>query len=119
MGNETKLKMLAENMRKAWDSQDMNAVAQLYAEDAIMVTLDGSYKGREAIMSDFFQAWLGQFPDTKINFEKVAIEEDVCLLYWTAEASKMTIPAGIGVLMVRDGLIKRQAEWFQMIPKEG
>jgi hypothetical protein len=108
-----------DSHREAIETVDLEKLAADYAENAVMVTLDGSYKGRDAIMSDFFQAWLSQFPDTKINFENVAIEEDVCLLYWTAEASKMTIPAGIGVFMVQDGLIKRQAEWFQMILKEG
>ena len=107
-----------DSHREAIETVNLEKLAADYAEDAFMVTLDGSFIGREAILSDFFQAWLSQFPDTKINYDKIAIEGDVCLLQWSADASKMTIPIGLGVFFVQDGLIKRQAEWFQMVPKE-
>ena len=104
---------------EAIETMNLDQLAADYAEDAFMVTLDGSFHGREAIITDFFMAWLGQFPDTKITFEKTAISDDVCLLLWSAEASKMTIPVGIGVFFVQNGMIVRQAEWFQMELKEG
>lgn len=103
--------------REAIETVDFEKLAADYAEDAVMVTLDGSFIGREAIMSGFFQQIAAQFPDIKINFEKVAIEGDVCLLNWTADASAMSMPAGVGVLFIKDGLIQRQAEWFEMVLK--
>jgi len=105
--------------RVAIETLDFEKLAADYAEDAVMVTLDGSFIGREAIMTGFFQTMMAQFPDAKINFDKIAIEGDVCLLQWSAEASAMTIPVGTGVLFIEDGLIRRQAEWFEMVLKDG
>ena len=105
--------------KEAIETLDFEKLAADYAEDAIFVTLDGSFKGREAIMTGFFQTIMAQFPDVKINFDKVAIEGDVCLLQWSAEASAMTVPVGTAVFIIENGLIQRQGEWFEMVLKEG
>ena len=89
-----------------------------YAEDAVLLTLDKSFIGREAILTEFFQAVLAQFPDTKISFEQITHEDDLWLLKWTAEASAMTVPVGLGIFVIEDGFIRRQVEWFEIVPKE-
>lgn len=105
--------------REAIEKLNFEQLAGDYAEDAVLVTIDGSFIGREAIMTGFFQAIMAQFPDMKINFEKVSYEDDVCLLQWSAESSAMTVPRGTAVFLIQDGLIRRQGEWFQMVLKEG
>ena len=104
--------------REAIETLNIDMLMADYAEDALFVTENGSFVGREAILTGFFQAMLAQFPDMKINFGKITIEEDLCLIQWTADASAVVIPAGIGVLHIVDGMIQRQVEWFQMVPKE-
>ena len=106
-----------DSHREAIENLDMEQLAGDYAEDACMVTLDGTFMGRESIMKDFFGSW-GQFPDMKIHFDKVVCEGEICLLQWSAEASNMTVPVGLGILFVEDGLIQRQVEWFQVATKE-
>jgi ketosteroid isomerase-like protein len=108
-----------ESHREAIETLNFDKLAGDYAEDAVFVTLDGSFVGREAIMTGFFQTVLAQYPDLKINFEKIAYEGDVCLLQWSGEASAATIPVGSAVFVIQDGLIRRQGEWFQLVPKEG
>jgi ketosteroid isomerase-like protein len=105
--------------REAIETVNIEKLMADYAEDALMVTQNGSFAGREAILSGFFQVFLAQFPDVKINFEEVTIEDDVCLIQWSADASAARMPVGIGVLFVKDGFIQRQVEWFQMEMKEG
>jgi len=90
-----------------------------YAEDAVLVTIDGSFVGRDTIMKDFYQTILSQFPDVKISFEKVNVEGNICLLQWSAEASTASFPRGVGMFLIQDGLIQRQGEWFEIIPKQG
>lgn len=107
-----------ESHREAIETLDFEKLAGDYAEDAILVTIDGSFNGREAILTGFFQPIMAQFPDMKITFEKVAYEDDVCLLQWSAEASAMTVPRGTAVFLIQDGLIRRQGEWFEMVLKE-
>jgi ketosteroid isomerase-like protein len=105
--------------REAIEDLDFEKLAADYAQDAVLVTLDGSFVGKEAILSGFFQPIMAQFPDVKITFEKTAFEHDVCLLQWSAEASAMSVPTGTAVFIIQDGLIQRQGEWFQMVLKEG
>ena len=104
--------------REAVENLDFEQLAGDYAEDAILVTIDGSFTGREAILAGFFQPIMAQFPDMKITFEKVAYEDDLCLLQWSAESSAMTCPRGTAVFLIQDGLIRRQGEWFEMVLKE-
>ncbi|HSG17224.1 MAG TPA: nuclear transport factor 2 family protein [Anaerolineae bacterium] len=105
--------------REAVETLDLEKLIGDYAEDAILVTLDGAYIGREEIMTGFFQTILAQFPDVKISFDKVAFEDNVCLLQWSAEASAAMFPVATTVFIIENGLIQRQGEWFQMVPKEG
>ena len=104
--------------QEAIETLDFEKLAADYAEDAVLVTLDGSFVGREAILTGFFQTIMAQFPDVKIKFEKTAFEGDMCLLQWSAEASAMTVPVGTAVFIIQDGLIRRQGEWFEIVPKE-
>lgn len=104
--------------REAIEALDIDKLMADYAEDALFVTQNGSFIGREAILSGFFQAILAQFPDMKITFDEITIEDDTCLIQWSAEASAVTVPVGLGVLFIQDGFIQRQVEWFQMVPKE-
>ncbi len=103
--------------QEAIETLDFAKLAGDYAEDALLVTLDGSFKGREAILTGFFQNTMGQAPDIKIHFEKVVFEDDLCLLQWSADSSMGTIPRGTAAFIIRDGLIQRQAEWFEIVPK--
>jgi ketosteroid isomerase-like protein len=108
-----------DSHREAIETGNFEQLIADYAEDAVLVTLDGSFIGREAILTGFFQAMFSQAPDAKINFEKVAVERDVCLLQWSVDASNLTVPRGTAVFIIQDGLIQRQGEWFEIVPKEG
>ena len=105
--------------KEAIDTLDFEKLAADYAEDAVLVTLDDSFVGRETILTGFFQTVLAQFPDVKIYFDKVAFKDDVCLLQWSAESSEITVPVGTAVFIIQDGLIQRQGEWFEIVPKSG
>jgi ketosteroid isomerase-like protein len=108
-----------DSHQEALETGDFAKLAADYAEDAILLTLDRSYIGREAIVKDFFQMMFGQFTNPVIHFDKTAVEGDVFLLQWSAVADEGTIPHGTGVFIIRDGLIQRQGEWFEIVLKEG
>ena len=108
-----------QSHREAVETLDIEKLMADYAEDAVMVTLDGTIYGKEAIQKNFFEAILAQFPDFKVIFndDKIVFEEDICMLEWSAVASAATMPVGLGILMIEDGLIRRQVELFQLVPK--
>jgi steroid delta-isomerase-like uncharacterized protein len=72
--NKADLKKLAEKVQKAWDNQDMNALVQLYAEDATMI-MPGEpepIQGREAIEKNQ-AAFLRAMPDMSMEFTLILI----------------------------------------------
>ncbi|MEE8179961.1 MAG: nuclear transport factor 2 family protein, partial [bacterium] len=73
--NMADLKKLAENVQKAWDNQDMNALVQLYAEDAVMY-IPGEpepVRGRKAIAENQ-AAYLRAMPDMTLKFTTILIQ---------------------------------------------
>jgi len=102
----------------AIETLDIEKLMADYAEDATLLTVNGPLIGKEAILTGFFQTSLEQFPDMKVTYGEIVCEDDVCLLKWSAEATNGDIPVGIGVLLIQDGLIQRQVEWFEVAPKE-
>ena len=107
-----------ESHQEAIEKGDFEQLAGDYAEDAVLITLDGAFQGREMILNGFFQTNFEQAPDIKITFEKVVYEGDMCLLKWSAVASAMTIPHGMGAFLIQDGFIQRQWEWFEIVLNE-
>ncbi len=73
--NMAVLKKLAENVQKAWDNQDMNALVQLYAEDAVMFMPGDAepIKGREAIEKNQ-AAFIRAMPDMTLKFTTILIQ---------------------------------------------
>lgn len=106
-----------ESHKEAIETLNFEKLAADYAEDAILLTLDGAHHGREGIMTGFFQAVFSQFTNARIFFNKVVTEDDLVLLEWSAEADNASVPHGSAVFLIRDGLIQRQGEWFHVVPK--
>jgi steroid delta-isomerase-like uncharacterized protein len=73
--NMADLKKLAENVQKAWDNQDMNALVQLYAEDAVMFMPGEAepIQGREAIEKNQ-AAYIRAMPDMTLKFTTILIQ---------------------------------------------
>ena len=88
-----------------------------YADDAILLTMDGAAVGREAIRG-FFENVFKSFPNIKVTFDKTAVEDDIFLPQWFGDSDVATMPHGVAAFIIRDGLIQRQAEWFIVVPKE-
>jgi len=96
---------------------DLEMIMADYADDAILLTVDGASVGKEAIQSWFITA-LSSFPGIKFTFEKTAVEGDTAILNWSADSDVATIPHGVAGYIIQDGMIKRHTEWFHVAPKE-
>ena len=88
-----------------------------YADDAILLTMDGTYVGKDAIQS-WYQGIIESQPNLRVVFEKVVIEGDTVFLQWSGESDMATFPHGVATFIIREGMIQRQTEWFILIPKE-
>ena len=106
-----------DSHKEALETGNFEMLAADYAEDAILLTLDAAYVGREAIVRDCFQTMFSQLANPKITFNRTAVKDDTFLLEWTAEADNVSIPHASAVFIIQDGLIQRQGEWFNVVPK--
>ena len=100
----------------AIESGDIAKIMADYADDAIMVLLDGASVGKEAIRAGFEQL-LGGFPNLNFGEAKIAVEGDTLLTFWSAECDTATMPQGVDTFVIRDGKIQRQTAWFVVNPK--
>lgn len=107
-----------DDHQRAIEAGDFDLLMADYAEDAIMMTMEGPAVGKEAVRG-LFEYLFTAFPNVKIEFEKTVVEDDLVLLQWSADSDVATIPHGFASFLIQDGLIRRQAEFFVAVPKEG
>ena len=90
-----------------------------YAEDAILITLSGTYIGKEAI-GGALQQLMRDMPnmrgvDSPSNFLK--IDGGMLLLRWSAESDTGTIKDAVDTIVVKGDKIWRQTTSFEIVPK--
>jgi len=105
-----------DNHRDAMLALDFERLMADYADDSILLTLDGAFVGREAIQG-FFAGMLENFPNITIAFERIAVEDDTVLIQWSADSDVARFPTGVATFIIRDDRIRRQGEWFIVEPK--
>jgi ketosteroid isomerase-like protein len=105
-----------EDHAMALASGDMDKLMADYAEDAILLTLDGSYVGKEAIQA-FFEGSSASMPNLQFTPRGLAVEGDTLLVYWSADSDTVSIPEGVDTLIIRDDKIQRQTAWIKAVPK--
>lgn len=96
--HEADMKKLAENLQKTWDDQDMQALVQLYAEDATMM-MPGEpepIQGREAIEKNQ-AAFIRSMPDMSMEFTQILISGNHIVFEGIAQGTftgPLTTPEG-------------------------
>ena len=94
---------------------DLDALLEDYAEDALLLTRQGTVRGRPAIR-EAFMGMLGQLPDAQFDMHTQVYADDVLFLEWSASGSKGRIPDGVDTYVFRDGLIRIQTVHFTLEP---
>ena len=56
-----------------------------YADDAVLMTLDGAFVGKEGVQR-FFQNLFASQPNPRVSFDEYIVEGDMLLLKWSAES---------------------------------
>ena len=87
-----------------------------YADDAVLMTTDGTFVGQEAIQR-FFQNLFAAHPNVQVHFGKQVVEDDMLLLEWSAESDVAVFEPGVDTFFIHDDRIQRQTMWFVMAPK--
>lgn len=100
----------------ALNSGDIAKIMADYADDAVLLMLDGGYVGREAIGA-FFEGALRGMPNLELSTGAAAVEGDMLLVQWSAESDTVSIPEGVDTFIVREDRIQRHTGWVKMVPK--
>jgi len=87
-----------------------------YADDAVLMTMDGVFVGTAAIQ-DFFVNALSAMPNLKLSATGVKVHGDWVLCTWTGESDVASIPNGVDTFVIRDDRIRLQTACFTIVPK--
>jgi len=107
-----------DHHKAAFQAKDIPTLMEDYADDAVLLMLDGPAVGKEAIQATF-EGLFAAFPGVELTLWETSVPSDnLLLLHWTAESDIGTFPTGVATFVIEDGLIQRQTEWFAFVPKQ-
>jgi ketosteroid isomerase-like protein len=101
----------------ALGSGDFGKLLDDYADDAVLMTLNMSFTGKEGVAA-FFQGVMEAYPGLVITAGPYAVSGDYLLATWSAESDVATVDAGVDTFVVHDDRIQLQTVWFPTpVPK--
>jgi len=95
---------------------DLQSLMADYADDAVLMTMDGAFVGKAAIQ-DFFIKVLSALPNAKLSGTGHIVHGDVVLTTWSGVSDVAIIPHGVDTFVIRDDRIRLQTAWFTVVPK--
>jgi ketosteroid isomerase-like protein len=95
---------------------DFPAFIADYADDAVLMTMEGAHVGKNAIQTYFVNA-LSAMPNSKISPTGHMVQGDFVLLTWTGVSDVATVPHGVDTFVIHDDQIRLQTVWFTIAPK--
>lgn len=110
------MQQILEHHNRAVLSGDYEEMLEDYADDAVMITLKGTFRGKEAIKG-VLENLLKNMPNMKpmkTSGDKLLIEGDTLLLRWSAESDIATISNAVDTIVVKNDKIWRQTTCFEI-----
>ncbi len=105
-----------EDHKNALLTGDFPKLISDYADDAVLVTIDGTFVGKDAIQ-DAFQNLYASHPNARLAYRKTVVRDDTILAQWSGESDVATIPQGVDTFIIQDDRIQRQTSWFTLVEK--
>jgi ketosteroid isomerase-like protein len=94
-------------------SGDPDAVAADYADDAVLVTVDGVRTGRAAVR-DFFAGALAAVGDAEFSMGAMVFTGDAALITWGATSPRARVTDGVDTLVFDGDRIRLQTTVFRL-----
>jgi ketosteroid isomerase-like protein len=93
---------------QAFQDQDMDEIMADYAEDSLVVTADGTFRGLDEIselFAGFFEEFSGQY---FVEPQEVVVDGDVAFFTWVADSPQNFYEFGTDTFVVIDDVIRYQ-----------
>ena len=105
---------------QAFGAGDVEAIIADYAEDAVLITPDGTLKGHTQIRSLFAQIFTSVFPpdSTSLHLAKQVVEGDIAYILWSGSSAHYRTPLATDTFVMRDGKIAAQTFAAQLEAKK-
>ena len=87
-----------------------------YAKDAVIITPQQTYMGRQGV-ADFYRTALTAYPNLKLTLDDYKAHGDMLLAMWNGDSDVARIEAGVDTFVIRDNEILQQTIWFVPVPK--
>lgn len=103
----------------AFVAGDLEAVLADYAEDAVVLTQDGTHRGRGEI-AGLFEGLLAEFsdPDATLFLDEQLVEGEYGYVVWHGETPAAEYEFATDTFVVRDGEIVAQTFAGKVTPRE-
>lgn len=107
--NEQAEKILTRHWQ-AFRTGDVKAIMADYAEDAVLITPEGTLKGPTQIRSLFTKIFADMFPpaSTSLNLTKQVVEGEIAYILWSGSSSRYSAPFATDTFVILDGKIVAQ-----------
>ena len=103
----------------AFGAQDLEGVLSDYTDESILITPDGTIRGREGLKA-LFEGMMAEFgqPGSSFEMAKTVIDGELAYILWSAETANNVYELGTDTFFVRDGKIAVQTLAVKVTPKE-
>lgn len=99
------------------DQLDLDGVMSDYAEDAVLITEEETYRGHEEIR-EMFDSLLGEFEELMMfSLETRKVEDECAYIVWEAETAETEYEYASDTFIIRDGEIVIQTLAANATPK--
>jgi ketosteroid isomerase-like protein len=104
---------------QAFGAGDIEAIMADYADDAIIITPEGTLKGEAQIRSLFGKIFAEMFPpaSSSLNLAKQVIEGETAYILWSGSSPQCNAPFATDTFVIRDGKIVVQTFAAQLEAK--
>jgi ketosteroid isomerase-like protein len=100
----------------ALQNGDFAALMADYADDAVLMTMDGAFAGKDAVQG-WFGSTLGAMPNARVWFTGSRVEGEYALVTWAADSDVASVSQGVDTFVVTRDKIRLQTVWFTVTPK--
>lgn len=102
-------KRVLDHHLTSFGQNNLEEIMADYAEDAVVVTPSGTYKGLKEIEA-FFIELIPSFPTegTSFGLDKEVINDELAHTVWHAKTPSLDIPFGTDTFIIKGGKIEKQ-----------